>query len=673
MKKYVLILVVLLGLFSILQAQTTIFFDSFENGTFDLSHWEPIPGPNNGIIEVFIDNTAPDQFFSVRIGKSRDAGGSNTNELRLYLDLSGHEQVALEFWIKDFFDETGPFDEIRFSDDSAATSVEVLQLDPGNWVNNEWGKLPPIDIDGLAADHNLTLNDKFVIIFSQLGTADFIGNFTNDRDGFYLDAVHVYDPEISYTPIPYSNGFESRALDNVFSWAFPSYPPPGTTLPEYVRPGGWVRVLEDATASEGNWVMSLGRRNDGNTTTNAVDLHLNLFGENQVALNFWIRDFFNEDHDEDGVFFSDNGGRTFVKVFDFLPTLWNNNFWGKFPPLDVDRLAQEYGISLTDSFVIRFQQRGVNDFIGNFSNDRDGLIFDLVEIYNPNTVYVDSFPFSDGFESEQLENMWKWSNPFYPDRTARDGELRIGGVVQVDQANPHSGFFNVSLGRRNDGDSTTNGLDLHLNLIGAKEANLTFWIADVFDENSPSDSLWFSNDGGENFTSILQFTPESWPNNVYQEIVVNISEAAALRNLELTERCIIRFQQNGVNDFSGNFSNDRDGFRIDDVLVTVDSITTAVNDESDLTLPNTFTLHQNYPNPFNPNTKIIFALPSTQRVTLKVFDLAGKEVATLLQNEQKTAGVHEVTFEAQTLPSAVYFYRIIAGDFAATRKMLLVQ
>jgi photosystem II stability/assembly factor-like uncharacterized protein len=86
-----------------------------------------------------------------------------------------------------------------------------------------------------------------------------------------------------------------------------------------------------------------------------------------------------------------------------------------------------------------------------------------------------------------------------------------------------------------------------------------------------------------------------------------------------------------------------------------------------------FSLNQNYPNPFNPSTKITFALPSAQKVTLKIFDLTGKEVATLLQNEQKTAGTYELIFDARNLPSGVYLYKLQAGQYAETKKMILLR
>lgn len=109
-------------------------------------------------------------------------------------------------------------------------------------------------------------------------------------------------------------------------------------------------------------------------------------------------------------------------------------------------------------------------------------------------------------------------------------------------------------------------------------------------------------------------------------------------------------------------------------FVLLHSTTTAV-DERQATneMPDKFVLAQNYPNPFNPSTQITFALSTAQKVTLKVFDLAGKEVATLLQNAHKPAGVHQLTFDAATLSSGVYFYQLRAGEFVETKKMLLAR
>ncbi len=89
-------------------------------------------------------------------------------------------------------------------------------------------------------------------------------------------------------------------------------------------------------------------------------------------------------------------------------------------------------------------------------------------------------------------------------------------------------------------------------------------------------------------------------------------------------------------------------------------------------VPTVYSLRQNYPNPFNPATKIEYALPAAGRVTLKVYDALGREVVTLVEGMQ-TAGSHTATFDATSLPSGTYFYRIGAGTFTATHKMLLLK
>ena len=99
--------------------------------------------------------------------------------------------------------------------------------------------------------------------------------------------------------------------------------------------------------------------------------------------------------------------------------------------------------------------------------------------------------------------------------------------------------------------------------------------------------------------------------------------------------------------------------------------------EVEVSAPKEFTLEQNYPNPFNPGTKINFSLAVDSKVTLKVFDILGQEVVTLL-NDNLEAGLHNVDFDAASLNSGVYFYRIEAAgsdgsSFAAVKKMILLR
>jgi len=114
----------------------------------------------------------------------------------------------------------------------------------------------------------------------------------------------------------------------------------------------------------------------------------------------------------------------------------------------------------------------------------------------------------------------------------------------------------------------------------------------------------------------------------------------------------------------------------------VSYIATGVNDEVSNHTPSDFLLSQNYPNPFNPSTIIKYATGSAQFVNLKIYDVLGNEVATLV-NEEKSAGIHEVEFStkggstsdgnANNLSSGIYFYKLQVGSFIETKKMILMK
>jgi hypothetical protein len=99
---------------------------------------------------------------------------------------------------------------------------------------------------------------------------------------------------------------------------------------------------------------------------------------------------------------------------------------------------------------------------------------------------------------------------------------------------------------------------------------------------------------------------------------------------------------------------------------------TDVEDDVNGTNPSEYALRQNYPNPFNPSTKINFVLPEKSFVDLRVYNILGKEVETLVLDE-KAAGYHEVQFDAKGLPSGVYLYKLKAGKFSETKKMIIVK
>ena len=87
---------------------------------------------------------------------------------------------------------------------------------------------------------------------------------------------------------------------------------------------------------------------------------------------------------------------------------------------------------------------------------------------------------------------------------------------------------------------------------------------------------------------------------------------------------------------------------------------------------NSFQLEQNFPNPFNPRTSIHFSVPTSNFVTLKVFDIVGNEVATLV-NEKKSPGNYVVEFDGANLASGIYLYRLQVGNFSDTKKLALIK
>lgn len=107
-----------------------------------------------------------------------------------------------------------------------------------------------------------------------------------------------------------------------------------------------------------------------------------------------------------------------------------------------------------------------------------------------------------------------------------------------------------------------------------------------------------------------------------------------------------------------------------DYLAVPANLVTSVNEVTKI--PLTYSLDQNYPNPFNPVTNIVYTLPTTEKVILKIYDALGSEITTLV-NEEQSAGSHNISFDASKLSSGVYFYRLVAGKYSQVLKMIYLK
>ncbi|MBE0570801.1 MAG: T9SS type A sorting domain-containing protein [Ignavibacteriaceae bacterium] len=191
-------------------------------------------------------------------------------------------------------------------------------------------------------------------------------------------------------------------------------------------------------------------------------------------------------------------------------------------------------------------------------------------------------------------------------------------------------------------------LNQNLNLVsaGMQYIHIDFWTANSTELN------FFLISPGPNQESVALVPPgatEEW-------VSVDIPLSSFEPTVNLTEVFQLMFTGNGT-------------IYLDNIYFS-----TMLSDvrEVENSFPSDFVLEQNYPNPFNPATNIRFSIPEANQVSLRVYDLLGQEVATLV-NQFMNAGTFEVSFDASNLPTGIYTYSITAGDFQSVKKMMLIK
>ena len=194
--------------------------------------------------------------------------------------------------------------------------------------------------------------------------------------------------------------------------------------------------------------------------------------------------------------------------------------------------------------------------------------------------------------------------------------------------------------------------------VSQRHANLTFWVEFTsVSGDGAGVAVWLYN----NQTQIALGVGETFESNPWELVTIPIDYFST----EIPDSCYIYFFVTG--DSLGGDPHVGSVARIDDL-----AFSGVVSVQGTGREPLAFKLGQNYPNPFNPSTEIGFQIAEFGFVSLKVFDLLGREVAELVNNELY-AGEHTIKFDASNLPSGVYFYRLTAGGQSVSKRMVFLK
>jgi|GEM_PF-1282590 len=484
----------------------------FESGFFD-QYWTSQSSNSEGRIQITTANT-PRGSYHLTMDDNLNGGQYSQNEAWLHVNLSGLSNVDLTFWWKEWNDENHTQDGVFFSDDGGSSFTKVHSLTGGSTNYQQIS----LDVDQMAATYGLSLTNTFVIKFQQYD------NYGITSDGMAFDDVSVTASSGGYAPLPYSTGFETGLFDQY--WFTQSDNSEGRIQ------------LTTANTPRGAYHLTMDDNlNGGQFSQNEAWLKVDLSSHSNVDLTFWWKEFSDENHTQDGVFFSDDGGSSFTQVH----SLTGGSTTYQQISLDVDQLAATYGLSLTGTFVIKFQQ------YDNYGIPTDGMAFDDVSVTASSGGYA-SLPYSTGFESGSFDQYW-----FTQSNNSE-------GRIQLTSANTPRGSYHLTMDDNlNGGQLSQNEAWLKVDLSSHSNVSLTFWWKEFSDEDHTQDGVFFSDDGGSSFTKVYSLTGGS---TTYQQISLDVDQLAATYGLSLSGTFVFKFQQ------YDNYGIATDGMAFDDINVT---------------------------------------------------------------------------------------------------------
>lgn len=634
------------------QPGVTIFEDDFEGGF--KPEWTPTPNAtgSGGVVDV-VSNGGINNSMGARMGKTSGEGNFTENHLDLKVALLNQTHVKLSFWVFRNNDETQAQDGIWLSTNNGATFTQIWQFNVGDWCDSQWGQYPPFELSKLAAAKGLTLNNQTIIRFVQRDNEDFSSGGTG-RDGLFFDDVRVYSQPPNYFQLTSNNAFFDDfedVLSNHWAWRFADST--ATLSQRPTQPSNVVDIFSGDGLNNSRGLTSGLRHCDGDFLTNAADLHVNFSGlsaaeKSRVELSFWIRAYDEETQADDGIYFSDDGGLTWVKIFIFAPGDWCNTQYGQFPPLQLEAMVNARNKSLTANSIIRFQQHDDEDF-SNGGTGSDGISIDDVRVYVAPRSYT-KVPFFEDFEAG-LREMEVWS--FYDDPAMPSPSItspaNVVGVFPDDGVNSSNG---LTMGKRFcDGDFRYNAFQILTNLNGASGVQMSYSIYSYNEETQANDGIYFSDNGGVTFKKVANFV--NFASNQWNQNTINVDALAASNGLEFTSNFIIRFVQYDDEDFF-NGGSGSDGISLDNINITATTPTTSTWQPLLAEHPVKI-----YPNP-STQDRVYAELPdhfADQNLSWRLYDAQGR----LLRSQTVVAATDVLAVDCSGLPEGILFLEI-QGD-----------
>jgi hypothetical protein len=334
--------------------------------------------------------------------------------------------------------------------------------------------------------------------------------------------------------------------------------------------------------------------------------------------------------------------------------------------------GEEYFLQSTNDLIIAASYRVIRSI--DISTPNNPRVIDSlsISVSSPNNLYIsDSLAFivgEYGFEIIDIKdpyNMKKvgeYENSFTQDIFIRGNYVYLtdSGVSVIDISKPESPVKIGDLG-------ISDGI-FYLDAIGDKLFGCSLfhklYIIDISNPLQISLIKKIEYDQGSSFwTGIKIHKDYGFISVAYDTLrVFSLEDQLSpkiIKDLQFGTVAKSSFINNTFICFKGGFTIIRNDPKYDDIKL-------------DPAIPSIFTLSQNYPNPFNPITTINYQIPSAGHVSLKVYDILGREITTLV-NEEKTAGNYEIKFNGSGLSSGVYFYRLQSGLFSETKKFMLLK